>query len=294
MTELTTRAATVDDLGAVTDLQRRWDLAHFGYAEHDEGEVNESFGRAEPLAERSRLVHDGDRLVGAAYCWLDEALVLVDPAVDPEPLLAQLVPWCTAQEQVHQLDALDRDHALIAALAEHGWTHSRSAFDLIRDVTPDWELAPPQWPAGIDVRSLGPDDAEALYRLIYTDAAWAEIEGHNQRPFDEWRGIFLTADSPPEQQVLAWRDGALVGAALGRIFSDGAGWVAQLAVARSARRQGLGRALLLEAFRRHVAAGATKLGLSVQAGNRAALDLYLGVGLAIDREWLIYRRQLSA
>jgi hypothetical protein len=39
-----------------------------------------------------------------------------------------------------------------------------------------------------------------------------------------------------------------------------------------------------------VRAGATKLGLSVQAGNRGALDLYLGAGLTIDREWLIYRR----
>jgi ribosomal protein S18 acetylase RimI-like enzyme len=290
MTELTTRAATVDDLAEITDLQRRWDVAYFGHAEHDEGEMNESFGRAEPLAERSRLVHDGERLVGAAYCWSDEAVVLVDPAVDAEPVVADLLGWCTALPPLRQIDALDRDHAMLAALAEHGWTHARSAFDLIRDVTPDWELAAPQWPAGVDVRSLRPDDAEALYRLIYTDAAWAEIEGHNPRPFDEWRGIFLTADSPPEQQVLIWRDGALVGAALGRIFSDGAGWVAQLAVARSERRQGLGRALLLEAFRRHIAAGATKLGLSVQAGNRAALDLYLGVGLAIDREWRIFRR----
>jgi ribosomal protein S18 acetylase RimI-like enzyme len=47
---------------------------------------------------------------------------------------------------------------------------------------------------------------------------------------------------------------------------------------------------LLEAFRRHQAAGATKLGLTVQVGNRAALDLYLGIGLTIDREWLTYER----
>jgi ribosomal protein S18 acetylase RimI-like enzyme len=179
---------------------------------------------------------------------------------------------------------------MLAALAEHGWTHRHSAFDLIRDVTPDWELATPEWPPDIEVRSLGAGDAEALYELIYADAGWAEIVGHNDRTFDDWRGIFLTAESPPEQQGLAWRDGTLAGTAMGRIFSDGAGWIAQLVVAKSARRQGLGRALLLEAFHRHVRAGATKLGLSVQAGNRGALDLYLGVGLTIDREWLIYRR----
>lgn len=284
------RPATRGDLAAITELQQRWDVAYFGYAEHDADEVDESFGRAEPLAERSRLVHDGERLVGVAYCWLDEAVVLVDPAVEAEPVLAELVPWCTAQASVEQIAALDRDHAQIAALVEHGWAHTRSAFDLIRDVTPDWDLPDPTWPPGVDVRSLAPDDADALYRLIYDDAGWAEIAGHNKRPFDEWRGIFLSAEHPPEEQVLVRRDGQLIGAALGRIFSDGAGWVAQLAVAKSARRQGLGRALLLEAFRRSRAAGATKLGLSVQAGNRAALDLYLGVGLTIEREWLIYRR----
>ena len=35
-------------------------------------------------------------------------------------------------------------------------------------------------------------------------------------------------------------------------------------------------------------AGATSLGLSVQAENRGALKLYLGVGLRIDREWMEY------
>lgn len=290
MSALTTRPATPADLIDLTDLQRRWDTAYFGAPEHDADEVNETFSSAEPLAERSRLVHDGTRLVGAAYCWSDEAMVLVDQDVEPGPVLAELVGWCTAYEPIRQIDALDRDHTLLAALAEHGWTHTRSAFDLIRDVTPDWELAAPDWPPGIEVRSVGADDAEALHRLIYNDAGWAEIAGHNDRSFDDWRGIFLGPGTVPDQQVLAWRDAVLAGAALGRIFSDGAGWVAQLAVAKSARRQGLGRAVLLEALHRHVRAGATKLGLAVQAGNRGALDLYLGVGLTIDREWRVYER----
>jgi hypothetical protein len=106
--------------------------------------VSESFSRAQPLAERSHLVHVGARLVGAAYAWNDEALVLVDPAVEPEPVLADLVGWCTASEPIQQIDALDRDHAMLAALTEHGWTHRHSAFDLIREVTPGWELATPE------------------------------------------------------------------------------------------------------------------------------------------------------
>ena len=50
MSDLATRPATTGDLDAVTELQRRWDVAYFGVAEHDSDEVNESFSRAEPLA----------------------------------------------------------------------------------------------------------------------------------------------------------------------------------------------------------------------------------------------------
>ncbi|MDT7574370.1 MAG: hypothetical protein QOH17_703, partial [Pseudonocardiales bacterium] len=122
-------------------------------------------------------------------------------------------------------------------------------------------------------------------RLIYVDAGWAEVPGHPARTYQEWREIFVTDKEDPAQQVLASRDGNLVGVAMGRLFSDGAGWVSQLAVAKPERGHGLGRALLLEALRRRMAAGATLLGLSVQGANRGALGLYLSVGLTVDREW---------
>ena len=89
--------------------------------------------------------------------------------------------------------------------------------------------------------------------------------------------------------MLAWRGDRLVGASLGRIFSDGAGWVSQLAVAQDERGRGIGKALLLETLRqRRGRAAPPSLGLGVMAHNRGALGLYLGVGLRIDREWLAF------
>jgi GNAT superfamily N-acetyltransferase len=88
--------------------------------------------------------------------------------------------------------------------------------------------------------------------------------------------------------VLVWRGDRLAAIALGRIFSDGTGWVGQLAVARDERRRGLGRAVLLEALRRRADEGASQLGLGVVAANRGALKLYLDVGLEVEREWMVY------
>lgn len=283
---VSSRAATADDLPLLTELYQRWETAWFGAPEHDADEVHETFGDIAGLSERSRLLLDGDDLVGAAWYWSSDTTLLVDPDKDAAALYADLLPWLG--ERGVAVESLGADAAMRAALEERGWTHERSSFELIREVTPDWTLAEPTWPEGVTITDLDGADLEAVHRLIYVDAGWAEIPGHPERPYEQWRDIFVTDKEDPAQQVLAWRGGALVGVAMGRIFSDGAGWVAQLAVARSERGRGLGRALLLEALRRRVAGGATLLGLSVQAENASAIGLYLSVGLHVDREWMRY------
>jgi ribosomal protein S18 acetylase RimI-like enzyme len=60
-----------------------------------------------------------------------------------------------------------------------------------------------------------------------------------------------------------------------------------LAVARSERHRGLGRALLLHAFA-DLQTGGRDLTLGVEAENAAALGLYRSVGLEVEREWRIY------
>ena len=278
-----TRAASPDDLPALTELYRAWDVAQFGVTEHDADEVAETFAPGGALADQSLLLLDDDRLVAAAWYWSTETTLLVDPSADPLPYYAELLPWLAARGV--ELDALATDAALQGELRERGWTHFRSSFELIRPVDDGWTLTEPTWPDGVTVTDLRGAELAELHRLIYVDAGWAEIPGHPDRDFDSWRDIFVTDKEIPAQQVIAWRDGRPVGLAMGRIFSDGAGWVAQLAVAKAERGQGLGRALLLEALRRRVDAGATLLGLSVQAENRGAIGLYLGVGLTVDREW---------
>ena len=74
------------------------------------------------------------------------------------------------------------------------------------------------------------------------------------------------------------------------MFSDGRGWVEQLAVARSARGLGLGRALLLHSLAELHERGATSLALGVQGENENAIGLYRDVGFEIEREWRVYSR----
>ncbi|MGI8679751.1 MAG: hypothetical protein ACR2LX_13925 [Jatrophihabitans sp.] len=48
-------------------------------------------------------------------------------------------------------------------------------------MTSDWVLDPPVWSEGVDVRPLRPEDHEAIHRLVYEDAAWADVPGHVDR-----------------------------------------------------------------------------------------------------------------
>lgn len=281
------RSARPKDLAEIAELQGAWDMAWFGRREQDPDDVWDSLRRAEPMATRTRADVRATALIAAAWWWSTEIRLVVDPQIEPSPVYDHLLPWLADQPEPH-IEALGTDLALQAALARRGWIHRRSSFDLLRPVTPDWVLPTPSWPAGIIVQDLRPQDAEAVHQLIYVGAGWAEVAGHPERGFPEWQSIFITSETLPSQQVLAWRADALVGVATGRSFTDGTGWIAQLAVTRNERRQGLGRALLLEGLRRRRAAGATSLGLGVQAQNRGAISLYLSVGLVVDREWLVY------
>ena len=267
-------------------LQQRWDTHWFGAPEHDEDDVRAELARVDPPTERSRLLVDGDRLVAAAWWWRpDDATLLVDPdpGVDAVAASRDLVTWLGRSGAV-QVEALWRDATLLAALADQGWVHVRSQFELVR---PADGLPAPVWPDGVTVSSLGDDPAE-VHRLVYEDAGWADVPGHTMRDLDEWLELFVAGEDPA-QQVVARADGQLVGVALGKVFPGATGWVAQVAVRRDQQGRGLGTALLAEAFARRAAAGATQVGLGVSATNPDALRLYRRLGLEVEREWMVHR-----
>lgn len=288
--QLLTRPATLADLPALTALQRADDVHWFGAPEHDEAEVREQLELVPDLATQSRLLHDGDTMVGAAWWWGHETQLLA--AAGPQrPVVLELLLDAAIDAGVRDASALAQDAELLAALEQRGWVHRRSAFDLLRPSTDDWELAEPVWPAGVTCTPAHADEGATLHTVIYDDAAWDEIEGHERRPFEQWQAIFVNGPLDSPRHLVIRRDGRPVGVAMSRMFSDGTGWIGQLAVARSERGHGLGRALLLAALRGLREDGAAQLGLAVQAANSRALGLYESVGLRVEREFRSYEPQ---
>ena len=211
-------------------------------------------------------------------------ILLTDPGDPPEPALEALVAWL-GERGHHEVDTYAGDVRRIAWLEAHGFTYRRSFFDLQRGI--DAPLAPAVWPSAVAIARYRPgEDDDAVHALVYVDAAWAEVPGHTQLSLEAWRSML----TPDYRGWVARRDGRPVGWVVGRVFGDGRGWVQQLAVARSARGLGLGRALLLHSLAELRSRGATSLALGVQAENENALGLYRDIGFEVAREWRVYAR----
>jgi ribosomal protein S18 acetylase RimI-like enzyme len=275
------RRATSADRPALVALALAEDAAWSGAPAVSFEEVGEFIDSCEP-----GVIFERDGRV-AGYAAVGEGgrtILLVDPGDGPEPALVALVAWL-GERGHHEVDCYGRDARRIAWLEANGFTHRRSFFDLQRGT--DAPLAPAAWPSGVAIARYRPgEDDEAVHALIYVDAAWAEVPGHTQRSLEAWRST-LTRDY---RGWVARRDGRPVGWVAGRVFSDGRGWVEQLAVARSARGLGLGRALLLHSLAELRERGATSLALGVQGENESAISLYRHVGFDVKREWRVYSR----
>ena len=277
------RPATTADTDAVVTLAYDEETAWFGVSESSREEIAH-YLRFSGGVESGVVFDDGGRIRACALVTsVHEAVVFFDPA-DPEPPFAAVFGWVQEQGAQH-IELQPADTGRIGWLEAHGWGHSRSVFDLtMRGAAP---VGSPVWPPGVALRPYvrGEDDA-AVHRLVYVDAEFAAVPGHPHRPLEMWQQMYTAENF---SGWIAHRDGRPVGWVMGRVQDDGVGWVYQLAVAVTERGGGVGRSLLLHSFADLRAAGATDLGLTVQATNDRAIGLYRSVGLQVQKEWLVYR-----
>lgn len=281
------------DLPRLLSTAQAVDTALWGRPETDLDDLAHELSASGPLEHTSRVLTsaggiDGFVLVLGAECALT---VHPQPSGSHRPAVARrLLAWARSAGAA-DLDLAAPDAELQDVARTLGWRHTHSSHELLRQR----RVPAPALPADIRLRDFVPEQhARPVHRMLY--GFWAETPTHHDRPFEQWRELFLDHPaSEPDHQLIAWRGDEVVGAALGRIFTGDTGWILQLGVAPSARRRGLGRALLCRAADRLQAApGVAEVGLSVDATNDAALELYRTAGFEVDRTYLRFTVQPQA
>jgi ribosomal protein S18 acetylase RimI-like enzyme len=140
----------------------------------------------------------------------------------------------------------------------------------------------------------GQDD-EAVYEA--QDNAFADHFEHARWPYENWRRWAFTESFDPELWLIAEDGAEIAGVCLSRAEgSAGAevGWVNVLGVRPPWRRQGLGRALLLQAFAEFRTRGKRGAGLGVDGLNTTgAVRLYEQAGMHVARRFDQYQKSLD-
>lgn len=248
------------------------------------------------LASDSWLLERDGRLLAAGGGQLHVGTYFARGCVHPEAkdrgLGAILLGLSEARAQEHRVPsvhqvALGPDIGARRLFASRGYREVRRHYAM----TIELEEAPPapELPRGLTLERFREGEERRWYAAA--NEIFEDEWGFDLGPFEDWWRLRAGDD---HSLWLLLRDGpeiaGLVQAESGR---RGGGLVNWLGVRRPWRRRGLGRALLLQAFRELHARGANRVGLGVDAENPSgATRLYESVGMHVEADHATFARKL--
>lgn len=283
------------DLAALHEVCSRRLRASPGRAFAHPGDISWWLGwppkTADELARRVTLWEHDDELIGFALLDEKELITIVDPgSLDTEASAAfedEMVARAAravrgplrVAEFEDEVETVERWRARGFLPIDEGYQN------FVRDLDPDADLGA----GGIDVASVADDDVGD--RASVTHAAFGEpgafqayvadyavFRASPAYP-DGWDLLARTQDGRPAACCIAWPDP-----------SSAAGTLEPVATHPGLARQGYGRAVLREGFRRLAAAGMRTAIIGAENGNDAAEALYRSEGFIDDHTLRIYER----
>lgn len=186
-----------------------------------------------------------------------------------------------------------------AFLERCGYKHVRTNYRMTIEV--DGSIPEPVFPAGIVLRAVQPDEADLRRALQAEQEAFLDHYGAIPEPFDAYyvrrKNMLLHDETIDLSACFMALEGEQVAGvdfnAISLADDQQTGWVGTLSVRRPWRRQGLGLALLRNAFREMHRRGRKRVGLYVDAENlTGALGLYQQAGMHVQYETRYFEKEL--
>ncbi|MEO8302894.1 MAG: GNAT family N-acetyltransferase [Betaproteobacteria bacterium] len=305
------RSASDADAALVGELINACTTAYQGVARSSTQDAlaRLHFGGSDP-ARDAFVVIDGERTVGFAHLWRfgpDEVrcFARAHPDARGAGIGDALVTRCRQRaaevfaenpasgEATMTATAWARDATGPALLRAHGFTPVRHFLSMA--IGTDEIRDPVVWPTGVESRVFRSGDEAPLFDA-FSDA-FAEQWGAAQDSSSWWRERRDSkADFDPSLWLVAVAD-EIVGFALCEIRRDGVrtlGRVAEIGVRRRCRGEGIGYALLVDAFSMLRGRGATEITLDVDSDNvTSAIRLYLKAGMVERPAFSVWGRKMA-
>jgi mycothiol synthase len=158
------------------------------------------------------------------------------------------------------------------------------------------DLPPAALPDGIEIRPVLPEHHRAIFDA--DDEAFLDHWGHREVGEEDFRRLFALPDLDTRLWSVAWDGDEVVGSVQTFVWRKEnetlgvrRGWLERISVRRPWRRQGVARALIVDALERLRAIGMDEAMLGVDSENpTGALPLYESLGFRVKDRSTSYRK----
>ena len=290
---------SLTDAAAVTELVAAVESSLYGPSTFSQADLEEEWLEIE-LERDAYVVRDGDRVVGYGAVRERDEPWRVEGYVHPEArgrgigkMIATRLEEDAARAGARRIqnNALEANSAAGNLLDSLGY----SAVRVFREMRIELDAPPPrpEWPEGLRVV---PFDMERDAREFHAaqQEAFADSWDYTPRDFEWWSKIQFGSErfDPALWCVVRAADEIAAGTiCVGDTY--GGGFVHALFTRRPWRRQGVGAALLRDAFGRLWERGERSIGLGVDAASETgAFRLYERAGMTPALGWVLFEKKL--
>ena len=292
--------AVAGDAAAVTEVVMAIESSLYGKASFAQADLEDEWAELD-VEQNVRVARDGDRIVGYGVAREHGELSRAEGYVHPDAcgrgigrLIATGLEHDAArrgarriQNAVFEVDAAAR--RLLEAL-DYG------AVRVFRELRVELAAPPPApvWPDGLRVVPFDPEHHAPEFHAAQQEA-FADHWDYSPRDFEAWSTSHLAIErfDPTLWCVVRAGDEIAAGTiSTGDTF--GGGWIHALFTRRPWRKQGVGAALLADAFARFWARGERSVGLGVDAANdTGAFRLYERAGMEPVLGWVVSEKAID-
>ena len=301
MTELIVRAPTFDDIDAVVALGNAFERAFLDAESFTAGEVADEWRQLDLERDAWLIFLPDGRLAG--YTTLEQraegrfqASGYVHPELRGLGVGGKLVDLPEVRARARggvsiRNPIVAQDLEAVELLEGRGYRPVRHFYRMAIELGEDSDE--PVWPAGLRVEPFHEHDALVFHEAI--EEAWQDHWDHNPRPFELFQDRIMGGSQyEPSLWTVVWAGDDIAGGTICEAEYYGMGWIRSLFVRRPWRRQGLGNALLLNAFRQFHERGERQVGLGVDAESATgATRLYERAGMQVVEDTAIYSKELA-
>jgi mycothiol synthase len=294
------RAVAVADAAAVTEVVVALESSLYGHSGFSQADLEDQWSDLD-LAQGACVVRDGERTVGYGELRPEGDLWCAEGYVHPDALgrgIGRLIATGLEQDaarrgaqRIHN-SVMEADAAAGRLLESLGYRAVR----VFREMRVALKAPPPvpRWPDGLRVVEFDPEHDAVTFHAAHEEA-FADHWGPTPSDFASWSKKHLSSerfDSTLWCVVCAGDEIAAGTICTGDSY--GGGWVQALFTRRRWRKQGVGAALLGDAFVRFWERGERSVGLGVDAASdTGAFRLYERAGMAPVLGWVVYEKKLG-